>query len=233
MIVIPAIDIRRGKVVRLTHGDPSDETVYADDPLEVARRFESDGAQMIHVVDLDAALESGENRRVVREICGAVQVPVQTGGGLRSLESVEEVLSAGAARAVVSTQAALDSEFLTEAATRFGDQLVAAVDIRDGRVMIRGWREVAGLVDEVIPGMETAGAARFLVTSIAVDGTLEGPDLELYKRVLSRTGRPVLASGGVRTSDDLRALADLGVEGAIVGKAIYEGTISVAEVNAP
>jgi phosphoribosylformimino-5-aminoimidazole carboxamide ribotide isomerase len=231
VILVPAIDLRGGHAVRLTRGDPEAETVYADDPVAVARRFEAEGAVLLHVVDLDAALGTGDNREVVARICRAVSVPVQTGGGLRSLEAVEAALNAGAARAVLGTAAARDPEFVREAVARHGDRIVVAVDVRDGQVMVRGWREPAGELEAVVRLLAEAGAPRFLVTSIAVDGTLAGPDVALYRRVLALTDRPVLASGGVHDAGDLRGLGATGVEGAIVGKALYEGTLTLRDAQ--
>ncbi|MDP9341829.1 MAG: 1-(5-phosphoribosyl)-5-[(5-phosphoribosylamino)methylideneamino]imidazole-4-carboxamide isomerase [Actinomycetota bacterium] len=229
MIVVPAIDLRGGRVVRLKQGDPADETTYGDDPVEMARRFEAEGAVLLHVVDLDAAFGTGHNREVVAAICGAVSIPVQTGGGLRTHDAVASALAAGAARAVLGTAAAKDPEFVREAMARHGDRIVVAVDVRDGRVMLRGWQESGGGLDALVPALTAAGAPRFLVTSIDVDGTLEGPDLRLYERVLSLTDRPVLASGGVSAVMDLRALAATGVEGVVVGKALYEGTLTLRD----
>jgi len=226
VIVVPAIDLRGGRAVRLVRGDPAAETVYSDDPVEVAKRFEADGAAMLHVVDLDAALGTGQNRDVVAAICRAVSIPVQAGGGLRSLEAVDRVLGAGASRAVLGTAAAVDPRLVHDVVMRHGDRIVAALDVRDGTVMVRGWQEPAGSLDVILPSLDVS---RFLVTSIGVDGTLDGPDFELYERVLALTDRPVLASGGVGTATDLRALASLGVEGAIVGKALYEGALTLRD----
>ncbi len=226
MIVVPAIDLRGGRAVRLRHGDPAHETAYSDDPVEAARGFEADGASLLHVVDLDAALGTGHNREVVAAICQGVSVPVQTGGGLRSLQAVDAALARGAARIVLGTSAARDPEFVRRADARHGDRVVVALDVREGRVMVRGWQEPAGRLEDVIAKLD---APRFLVTSIGVDGTLEGPDLELYRTVLALTERPVLASGGVQGPGDLRALHAVGVEGVVVGKALYEGTLTLRD----
>ncbi len=230
MIVIPAIDLRGGRCVRLFRGDYAAETVYDDDPVEVAVRFQAEGARRLHVVDLDAARGDGSNREIVREICRAVAIPVQLGGGLRTITAVEGALEDGAGRAILGTAAALDPGFVTEAVEHFGDHIVVAVDVRDGRVMTHGWAEEGPRVEEAIPAITDAGAPRFLVTSIQKDGTMDGPDVRLYERALELTDRPIVASGGVRVADDVRELRDLGLEAVVVGKALYSGTMRLEEV---
>lgn len=229
MIVIPAVDIRGGRAVRLTRGRPENERVYAEDPAEVAERFAREGAAWLHVVDLDAALGSGRNREAVRRTVAAAGIPVQVGGGLRSIEAVEETLTAGAERVVLGTEAVTDPEFLRLTISRFGERVVVSVDTEGDRAWVRGWTEEAGTLDDALERVAAAGAPRLLVTSVNRDGTMTGPDVDLYRRVLASAGRPVLAAGGVRSADDLRALADAGVEGVIVGTALYEGTLTVAE----
>lgn len=230
MIVIPAIDLRAGRCVRLFRGDVDAETVYDDHPVEVARRFETEGARRVHVVDLDAARDDGSNRDVVKDICRNVAIPVQFGGGLRTVAALEQALEDGAARAILGTAAALDPNLVAEAVARFGDRIVVAVDVRDGRVMTHGWREAGPLLEEAVPSLNLVGAPRYLVTSILRDGTMDGPDLELYRRVLELTDRPVIASGGIRAADDVWALRELGLEASVVGKAIYSGTLRLEEV---
>lgn len=230
MIVIPAIDLRAGRVVRLFRGDFAAETVYEQDPVEVAVRFQSEGARRLHIVDLDAARGTGTNRDIVREICRAIAIPVQLGGGLRTLPAVEEALEDGAARAILGTAAALDTAFVEEAVRHFHDRVVVAVDVRDGRVMTHAWQAEGPRVEEALPALSDAGTPRFLVTSIRMDGTMDGPDLDLYRLVLGLTERPAIASGGVRVADDVRELRDLGLEAAVVGKALYSGTLRLEEV---
>jgi phosphoribosylformimino-5-aminoimidazole carboxamide ribotide isomerase len=213
-------------------GDPDLAVEYGDDPVAMARRFEEAGATMLHVVDLDAALEDGDNRGAIVSICEAVSIPVQTGGGLHQLQDVDRVLALGAARAVLGTAAVRDPTFVRRAVELHGDRIVVAVDTRDGLVMVRGWRDSAGPLERYLPALEAAGAPRFLVTSIGSDGTLEGPDLPLYGQVLELTDRPLIASGGVATTDDLVALAELGAEAAVVGKALYEGRLTVEDALA-
>jgi len=230
MIVIPAIDLRAGRVVRLFRGDFAAETVYDDDPVEVAVRFQSEGARRLHIVDLDAARGTGTNRDIVREICRAIAIPVQLGGGLRTLPAVEEALEDGAARAILGTAAALDTAFVEDAVRHFHDRVVVAVDVRDGRVMTHAWQAEGPRVEEALPALSDAGTPRFLVTSIRMDGTMDGPDLDLYRLVLGLTEQPAIASGGVRVADDVRELRDLGLEAAVVGKALYSGTLRLEEV---
>lgn len=230
MIVIPAIDLRAGRVVRLFRGDFDAETVYEDDPVEVAVRFQSEGARRLHIVDLDAARGTGTNRDIVREICRAIAIPVQLGGGLRTLPAVEEALDDGAARAILGTAAALDTAFVEDAVRHFHDRVVVAVDVRDGRVMTHAWQAEGPRVEEALRALSDAGTPRFLVTSIRMDGTMDGPDLDLYRLVLGLTERPAIASGGVRVADDVRELRDLGLEAAVVGKALYSGTLRLEEV---
>jgi phosphoribosylformimino-5-aminoimidazole carboxamide ribotide isomerase len=230
VIVIPAIDLRRGRAVRLLRGDPAAETSYSEDPVAVAERFQAEGARRLHVVDLDAALDEGDNRGFITTICHAVAIPVQVGGGLRSLQAIGQVLEAGASRAILGTAAAADPAFVERAVEEYAEHIVAGVDVRGGHVMVRGWTEEGPLLEEALPALQDAGAPRFLVTAIARDGTLEGPDLRLYERVLGITDVPVIASGGVRDADDIWALRDLGCEAAVTGKALYEKTLKLSQV---
>jgi phosphoribosylformimino-5-aminoimidazole carboxamide ribotide isomerase len=231
VIVIPAIDLRGGRAVRLLRGDPADETTYADDPVQVAERFQEEGARRLHVVDLDAALEEGDNRQTLDRICQSVAIPVQAGGGVRSHEDIEALLELGAARVMLGTAAALDPAFVANAVEEFAERILVAVDVRGGHVMVRGWREEGPAIEDAMPSLNEAGAPRYLVTAIARDGTLDGPDLRLYKQVLSLTDRPVIASGGVRSADDIWKLRDVGCEAAVTGKALYEKTLKLAQVT--
>jgi phosphoribosylformimino-5-aminoimidazole carboxamide ribotide isomerase len=231
VIVIPAIDLRGGRAVRLRRGDPSEETAYANDPVEVAQRFQEQGARRLHVIDLDAALGEGDNREAILAICRAVVVPVQVGGGIRSLEAATAVFEAGAARAILGTAAAADASFVARAVEEFAERVVVAVDVRGGRLMIDGWREEGPALEPALSGLNEAGAPRYLVTAIARDGTLDGPDLTLYRQVLKLTDRPVIASGGVRNAEDVWALRDVGCEAAVTGKALYEKTLKLSQVT--
>jgi phosphoribosylformimino-5-aminoimidazole carboxamide ribotide isomerase len=230
MIVIPAIDLRGGRAVRLLRGDPDAETAYSEDPVAVAERFQEEGARRLHVVDLDAAWDQGDNREVITAICRAVVIPVQVGGGLRSLEAIGEVLEAGASRAILGTAAAADPGVGERAVEEHAEHIVVGGEGRGGPVMVHGWTKEGPLLEDAIPALEEAGAPRFLVTAIARDGTLEGPDVRLYERVLGITDVPVIASGGVRDADDIWALRDLGCEAAVTGKALYEKTLKLSQV---
>lgn len=229
MIVIPAIDIREGKVVRLRHGRLQDAIVYADDPVETACSFAEDGATRIHVVDLDAAFGVGENRAVIADVARRCGVPIQVGGGLRSVSLAEGALAAGAARVVLGTEAIVDRGFLAECVGRYRERLVVALDTDADVVKVRGWTEPAGTFDEVLERLIQEEVPRLLVTAISRDGTLTGPDLNLYLRVMERTDIPILASGGVASLEDLRGLSRAGVEGVVVGKALYEGAFTLRE----
>ena len=231
MIVIPAIDLRGGRAVRLRRGDPREETAYANDPVEVAKRFQEQGARRLHVIDLDAALGEGDNREAIGAICRAVVVPVQVGGGIRSLEAAAAVFEDGAARAILGTAAAADATFVARAVEEFAERVVVAVDVRGGHLMIDGWREEGPGLESAIAGLDEAGTPRYLVTAIARDGTLDGPDLTLYRQVLKLTDRPVIASGGVRNAEDVWALRDVGCEAAVTGKALYEKTLKLTQVT--
>jgi len=235
VITIPAIDLMGGRVVRLVKGDPRRSRAYSPDPVGVAKRFAEAGARWLHVVDLDAALGAGANRATVEAICRDVDVPVQVGGGLRDPAAVAAALDAGAKRAVLGTLAIEQPDVFETLAASFGDRLVVALDVRGGRISLDGWRRDAGPIARALPALAAAGAARVLVTVVDADGTLGGPDVSLYERLAALTDLPVIASGGVRSEADLRALANTGVEAAVVGTAMYEGRVelrAVAEVPA-
>jgi phosphoribosylformimino-5-aminoimidazole carboxamide ribotide isomerase len=234
VILYPAIDIRGGQAVRLTQGDYERETVYDADPVEAAARWAGEGAEFLHVVDLDGA-KAGEPRNLeaVRRIAAAVDCPVQVGGGLRDAASVDAVLEAGAARVVIGTAALRDPRFLAKALEEHGEQVVVSVDAKGGRVALQGWTEAGeeGVV-ETVAELSSRGVGRFLCTAIEVDGTMKGLALEELGRIAAATEARVIASGGVGTLADLETLATQGapnVEGAIVGRALYERRFSVAE----
>ena len=239
MDLYPAIDLRGGKCVRLVQGDYALETVYAGDPLAVAREFEGDGAPWIHVVDLDAARTGyPENRPVVAAIADAVGVPVQAGGGIRDEFSAEALLGSGVTRIVMGTAAVEDPSMVRRVAARHPGRVALGLDARRGEVAVRGWTEGTGRgAEEVLARFQDAGLGAVIVTDIARDGTLEGPDLGGLASVLTATSLPVIASGGVGSLGDLRALAGLEaagrtLAGAIVGKALHEGAFTVGEAMA-
>jgi len=234
VILYPAIDIRGGRAVRLLQGDYGRETAYDADPAEAAVRWAGEGAELLHVVDLDGA-KAGvpRNLETVRRIAGAVECPVQVGGGLRDADAVTAAFEAGAARVVLGTAALRDPELLASMLEAHGERIVVSVDARDGRVALAGWTE-AGKEDvaEAVAALSRRGVGRFLCTAIEVDGTMEGPALAELKRVAAATEAQVIASGGVGSLADLEALArgmPANLEGAIVGRALYERRFSVAE----
>lgn len=230
MLIIPAIDIRDGRCVRLWQGRADCETVFSDDPVQVARRWEVEGAQRLHVVDLDGAFAGRPAQpALVGAIAAAVSVPVEVGGGLRDLAAVGDALAAGARWVVLGTRAALDPEFLVRACDRWSGQVIVAVDAADGRVAVDGWKRVLDLEAVVLArDAAAAGAAAVLYTDVARDGTGSGPNVWSTARVARAAGIPVLASGGVGSIEDLRQLAGIdGVEGAVVGRALYTGGIDL------
>lgn len=229
MIVIPAVDIRRGRVVRLRQGRSEEETAYTDDPVASAKAFLEAGAERLHVVDLDAAFGTGENRDAVRQVLALAKNRAQVGGGIRALDEAATFLEEGADRVIIGTEAVRNPAFLERAIERFEDSVIVALDVRGDRVRIRGWTDEAGTLDETLPRVLDSGARRLLVTQVSRDGTLEGPDLALYEGLVGRIEIPILASGGVREAGDLRALASTGVEAAVVGRALYEGRLTLAE----
>jgi phosphoribosylformimino-5-aminoimidazole carboxamide ribotide isomerase len=237
MILLPAVDIRDGRAVRLRKGDFDDETVYADDPFDAARSFAEAGARFLHVVDLDGARE-GEpvNLHHVERIARELDVPVQLGGGLRSIASIRRALSAGAARVVLGTAAFTDPELLDEALSAFTSRILVGVDVRGGQVSVAGWtRDTQARGEEAIRRLQQQGATRFVYTNVDRDGMLEGPDLEEVERVSATVRGRFLYSGGIASLDDLAALRELrlvNLAGVISGKALYEGRFTVRDGQA-
>jgi len=236
VILYPAIDIRGGQAVRLLEGDFARETVYDADPVDAALRWAGEGAEFLHVVDLDGA-KAGHpvNLAAIDAISTAVPCPIQVGGGLRDAEAVAAVLRTGAERVVIGTAALRDPDFLAETVAAHGDRVVVSVDAREGKVSLGGWLESSDLdVADAVGALGERGVERFLCTAIEVDGTMEGPALAELERIAARTEAAVIASGGVGRVADLEALAALGarapnLEGAIVGRALYERRLTVAE----
>jgi phosphoribosylformimino-5-aminoimidazole carboxamide ribotide isomerase len=230
MDLYPAIDLRGGRCVRLYQGDFDQETVYGDDPVAQARRFADAGAPWVHVVDLDASRGQGSNRDIVTAIAAAVgPTPVQTGGGVRDGSLLDE----GVGRVVLGSLAVDDRAATAALVVAHPGRVAIGLDHRDGELRTRGWEEGSGVtLTDALAWPELAGAAAFVITNIAKDATLEGPDVEGLTAVVEATSIPVIASGGVGTLDDLRALTATGVAGVIVGKALYEGRFTIEEALA-
>lgn len=230
MRIYPAIDIKDGKCVRLLRGSFDDVTVYGDDPAEMAKRWESEGGEYIHVVDLDGAVKGhGVNAEAIRRICESVSMPVQTGGGIRTMEDIEAKLSCGISRVIIGTKAVSDPEFIKNAVAKYGDKIAVGIDAKDGKVAIEGWEKTTefGAV-EFAKKMAELGVKTIIYTDIATDGTLAGPNVEAMKEMASNIDVDVIASGGIGNMDHIMSLAGTGVEGVIVGRALYTGGVELA-----
>lgn len=236
-IIYPAIDIRDGKCVRLIQGDYGRETIYNDSPVTVAKSWESQGGSFIHLVDLDGA-KAGRpvNDQLIGEIARSVNVPVQVGGGLRTLEDVKHLLSLGVSRLIIGTAAIEDREFTEAVLGKYGDKVAIGIDARNGFVATRGWLETSEVQAEVLAKeLAAKGAQTFIFTDISRDGMMQGPNVEAIHSLAQASGRSVIASGGVSTQEDLLKLAQYasaGIGGAIVGKALYTGSIDLGEAIA-
>jgi phosphoribosylformimino-5-aminoimidazole carboxamide ribotide isomerase len=237
MILLAAVDILEGKAVRLTQGEFDQRTVYDTDPLEAARRWVSQGARSLHVVDLDGARSGAPvNLEQVRRITTEAEVPVQVGGGLRTIEAVRAAIEAGAARVLIGTAAYTDIDFLDQAVAEFGDRVVVSLDARDGHLAGAGWTQQTDIpIEAVIEQLGARGVRRFVYSSIERDGMLQGPDLDGARRVAEAVRGTYTYAGGVSSLEDLRSLVELrqvNLSGVIVGKALYEGKFTVAEGQA-
>jgi phosphoribosylformimino-5-aminoimidazole carboxamide ribotide isomerase len=231
VLVIPAVDIMGGKCVRLVQGDPTRSRVYFDNPLEAARRLEVQGAELIHLVDLDAALGSGQNLEAIEIILRELHVKVQIGGGIRTLEKAETLLELGASRVIFGTVAVQNPALVQEAVCRYGSPRVAvAIDERNGKVAFRGWKDQSA-VDylDLARSFEEMEVGTIIFTSTSVDGTLKGPQIEKVRKLVETVRVPVIASGGVAGLNDLVELAGTGVEGVVVGTALYEGRFTLEQ----
>lgn len=232
--VIPAVDIRGGKCVRLYRGQAEKETVFDADPLQVAKRWEDEGASLLHVVDLDGAFEgSPVNVGVIERIVCSLSIPVQVGGGIRSTGDVRSYIDAGVSRVIVGTAAFESEGWLEEVVGEFGERLVVGLDLKDEKVAVSGWTGDTGkTAGEALERLTGAGVRRIIYTNVGRDGTLEGPDLEGIEKVARMSQVPVIASGGVSRLEDVLdvwRLSDLGVEGVIVGMALYRGRLNLPE----
>lgn len=235
MIIFPAIDLKEGQCVRLVQGRKEDKTVYSNSPAEVARSFEEQGAGYLHVVDLDGAFEGGpRNLQAIAAIAAAIKIPFQVGGGLRTRTDVERLLNLGAERVIIGTRAVRNPVFMEELLNEYGpEKIVLGIDARDGMVALEGWVEKSNLdAFEFGKTMGQVGVGTAIYTDISRDGLLQGPNLAAIEKMVRYSQLKVIASGGVSTAENIRALKELeplGVTGAIVGKAIYEGKISLVQ----
>lgn len=230
--LLPAVDVADGKAVRLTQGEAGSETDYGD-PIEAAMTWINAGAEWIHLVDLDAAFGRGDNRALLREVVAAAsQVKIELSGGIRDDASLEAALEAGATRVNLGTAALENPDWTSRVIERFGDAIAVGLDVRGTTLAARGWTQEGGDLWEVLARLEDAGCSRYVVTDVTKDGTLKGPNVELLKQVLAKTDKPVVASGGIASLDDireLRALCGDGLEGAILGKSLYAGKFTLEQ----
>lgn len=231
MILFPAIDLVQGKAVRLLRGDYANMTVYSDDPLSVAKDFEACGATHIHMVDLEGAKDgTTPNLPVVEKIARETSLFVEIGGGVRNMETVEKYLSAGVSRVILGTAAVKDEAFLEKAVHLYGDKIAVGADVKDGCIAIRGWLETADVtLDQFMLRMQSLGVSNVICTDISKDGAMRGTNLRLYKELSEKYSMKITASGGVSSMDDVRALREMNLYGAIIGKAYYTGAIDLKE----
>jgi phosphoribosyl isomerase A len=231
LVLLPAVDVAGGEAVRLVQGAAGTETAYGD-PLAAALAWQDAGAEWVHLVDLDAAFGRGSNRAQLADVVGRLDVDVELSGGIRDDESLEAALGTGCARVNIGTAALEDPAWCAAAIARYGERVAVGLDVRGTTLAARGWTQQGGELFEVLERLDRDGCARYVVTDVGRDGTMTGPNLELLRSVCAATDRPVVASGGVSSLDDLRAVAGLvpdGVEGAIVGKALYAGAFTLEE----
>lgn len=234
LILLPAVDVRAGKAVRLVRGELSAESQYGE-PLEAALAFQEAGAKWLHLVDLDAAFGTGDNQEVLREVIAKLDIQVELSGGIRDEDSLARALATGCARINLGTAALESPEWTASVIARYGERIAVGLDVRGRTLAARGWTKEGGDLFETLDRLDSEGCARYVLTDVNKDGTLQGPNLELLKSVCAVTKSPVIASGGVSSLSDLKALRELvsiGVEGAIVGKALYAGAFTLQEALA-
>ena len=234
LILLPAVDVKDGQAVRLVQGALENETKYGD-PLDAALDFQNAGAEWIHLVDLDAAFGIGSNAELLAEVVGALDVKVELSGGIRDNESLERALATGCARINLGTAALENPDWTAQVIAKHGEKIAVGLDVRGHTLAARGWTTEGGNLFETIERLDRDGCARYVLTDVAKDGTLLGPNINLLKEVAAATDRPIIASGGVSSLADLEALKELtgiGVEGAIVGKALYAGAFTLSEALA-
>jgi len=233
MEVIPAIDLMKGKVVRLSQGDPKTAKIYDQlgEPVAIAKMWEKDGAKIIHIIDLDAALNMGNNLAIISKIAGAVDLPIQVGGGIRKLETAQSLLEMGISRIILGALAFNEPQTLTKLQKKFGNErLIVALDHQGGRVMVEGWKTPTNLgIEEALAKFLDLQVKTFLVTSITKDGTLTGPDVNTLRKVCVDPRVDIIAAGGIGSLNDLIILKRIGVKGVVVGKALYEGRFTLKE----
>ena len=229
--LLPAVDVKDGRAVRLVQGELAKESIYGA-PLEVALEFQAAGAEWLHLVDLDAAFGRGSNAALLAEVVGALDIKVELSGGIRDDESLRRALATGCARVNLGTAALEDPQWTARVIAEFGDRIAVGLDVRGHVLAARGWTKEGGDLFETLARLDKDGCARYVVTDVTKDGTLAGPNLELLQSVCAATNKPVVASGGISSLVDIQALCDLnatGVEGAIVGKALYAGAFTLQE----
>ena len=234
LVLLPAVDVSGGQAVRLVHGAAGSETLYGQ-PLAAALAWQAAGAEWVHLVDIDAAFGRGENRAVLADVVAALDVAVEMSGGIRDDESLRRALATGCARVNIGTAALEDPEWCAKAIAEHGDRIAVGLDVRGTTLSARGWTQDGGELFDVLDRLDREGCARYVVTDVGRDGTMTGPNLDLLRSVCAATDRPVVASGGVSSLDDLRAIAKLvpdGVEGAIVGKALYAEAFTLEDALA-
>lgn len=231
MRIYPAIDLKDGQCVRLLKGEFDKKTVYSEDPVETAKRWQASGADFLHVVDLDGAKSGeGKNRPVIKKICESVHMKVQTGGGIRTMRDIDELLEAGAARVILGTAAVKNFDLVREAVKKYGCRIAVGIDAKDGFAATDGWESVSGERSvDFAKKVEKAGVTTIIYTDIATDGALCGPNIEAMREMVHKTSLDVIASGGISSIDDIAALMETGVEGAITGRAIYTGSLDLKE----
>jgi 1-(5-phosphoribosyl)-5-[(5-phosphoribosylamino)methylideneamino] imidazole-4-carboxamide isomerase/N-(5'phosphoribosyl)anthranilate isomerase len=234
LILLPAVDVKDGKAVRLVQGELARQTIYGE-PLDAALDFQNSGAQWLHLVDLDAAFDRGSNHEILAEVVQRLDIKVELSGGIRDDQSLERALATGCARINLGTAALENPEWTSRVIARHGEKIAVGLDVRGHTLAARGWTREGGDLFETIARLDRDGCARYVVTDVAKDGTMQGPNLGLLQEVAAATKAPIIASGGVSTIEDiraLRALTELGIEGTIVGKALYAGAFTLEEALA-
>lgn len=231
LVLLPAVDVRGGQAVRLVRGELNAETQYGA-PLEAALAFQDAGAEWIHLVDLDAAFGTGSNHELLREVISKLQLKVELSGGIRDESSLAKALATGCERINLGTAALESPEWTASVIAKYGERIAVGLDVRGRTLAARGWTKEGGDLFETLARLDSEGCARYVVTDVNKDGTLQGPNIELLKSVCEMTNQPVIASGGISSLDDLiklRELVDVGIEGAIVGKALYSGAFTLED----